>query len=197
MVVPGRSIDGPRRQVLVGGEDLLDADPRAWREGSEPGAVAGRVGHAVDVIDAQAVDQAVPDQLTDDAVGGVEDLGVLGPQGDQRVDIQEAAVVELVGRDLPAGEAVGLRVEEGVQRDGIVRQPGEHGGAGDAVGVHDAQPIDGQVDGGASVRHPLRVGVRAGNAEVGQRAASEREDVVVQTTGQRQQELTEACGRQR
>ena len=123
VVVPRRSIDGPRRQLLAGREDLLHSEPRPGRQGSEPSAVLGRVGHAVDVIDPQAVDGAVLQQSADDAMGGVEDLGVLCPQGDEGVDVQEAPVVELVGGDLPAREPVGLRGEKGVQSDRVVRQP--------------------------------------------------------------------------
>ena len=51
VVVAGRPIDGPRRQLLAGGEDLLHSEPRAGRQRPEPNAVVGRVGHAVDVID--------------------------------------------------------------------------------------------------------------------------------------------------
>ena len=72
----------------------------------------------------------------------------------------------------------------------------EHGGAGDAVGIRDSQPSDGQVDGDASVGDPLHVGAPAWDAEVGQRAASEHDDVVIQATGHRQQDLADGCRRE-
>ena len=56
-------------------------------------------------------------QLEREAVHLVEHRRVLHPQRGQLVDVEEAAVVDLLGRDAPVREPVRLRVRAGVERD--------------------------------------------------------------------------------
>jgi hypothetical protein len=60
------------------------------------------------VVDAQAVDGAVPDQLQHQRVGGVEDRRVLDPQSGEGVDREEPAVVEVGVRAAPVDQLVVL-----------------------------------------------------------------------------------------
>ena len=75
-LVADRALHGPVAQGLAGVEDLLDPDVLgpALAQALE---VAGRVGQAVGVVDAQPVQDAVGHELEDLAVDDLEDLGVL------------------------------------------------------------------------------------------------------------------------
>ena len=69
------------------------------------------------MVDAQAV--ATPPaaaRSSTKAVRRLEDLLALHAQRGQFVDVEEAPVVDLVGCDAPVGEAVGLRLDQRVQR---------------------------------------------------------------------------------
>ena len=105
-VVAGRAGARPVvGQLLVALEDLLDDDPGAAGRVGQPLEVAARVGEAVGVVDPQPVDRAVARcSVEQQRVGRVEDLGVLDPHRDQRVDVEEAPVVQLLVRR-PASDA--------------------------------------------------------------------------------------------
>ena len=102
-------------------EDLLDHDlgaagrvARAGR-GSPRDRAGRRRGR-------RAARRRVPsrDQLEDQRVGVGEDLGVLDAQADQRVDVEEAAVVELLARpsaSTPGGSSAAAR--SSVERVGV------------------------------------------------------------------------------
>lgn len=115
-------------QPLAGGENLLDVDRHVIlrRFGGPPGVqpidataqastVATRVGQAVDVVDAQPVDQAFADQLEYLRVGFFEHHRALDAQAAQFVDVEEASPVDVVAGGTPAGEAVVLAFEQAVQ----------------------------------------------------------------------------------
>ncbi|MNZ80823.1 hypothetical protein D3C78_994720 [compost metagenome] len=78
-------------------------------------AIATRIGQAVDVIDAQAIDQAGADQLENLLVSGFEHLATLDPQAGQLVDVEKAPPVDVIGGGTPAGQAIGLLFEQAVQ----------------------------------------------------------------------------------
>ena len=59
-------------------------------------AIAGRVGQAIDVIDANAVDQALGVQAKIQRVRGLEHDRVFGAQTRQVVDREETPPVEFV-----------------------------------------------------------------------------------------------------
>ena len=90
----------------------------------EPLKVLGRIVEPVGVIDPQPVDLALGQQPQDQAVCGLEDLLALHAQGGQVVDVEEAAVVDLVGRDPPVGQAIALMLEQVVQQVEAVRVAG-------------------------------------------------------------------------
>ena len=60
------------------------------------------------MVDAQPVERAVRDPAEDERVRLGEDLRVLLAQRDQLVDVEEAPVVDLLGRAPPEGEPVVL-----------------------------------------------------------------------------------------
>ena len=76
------------------------------------------------MIDAQRVDLALGHQTQHQAVRVGEDFRILDTQRSELIDVEEAAVVDVVRRDAPAGEAEGLALEQRVQRveaGGIIR----------------------------------------------------------------------------
>ena len=78
--------------------------------------VVRRVPEAVRVVDAQAGHLSLGEQPEDEFVRRAEDLGLLDADRRQVVDVEEAAVVDLLRRDAPEGRAVGLRVEQIVEQ---------------------------------------------------------------------------------
>lgn len=124
-VVAGGAVAQPiLGQALLATEDLLNVQQhrRAAAMGADPlaaaaqaSAIAARIGQAVDVIDAQAIEQTVLEQLEDLAVHGLEHLAALDPQADQFADVEETAPVDVVRRGAPTGQAVVLRLEQAVQ----------------------------------------------------------------------------------
>jgi hypothetical protein len=95
-VVAGGPGAGPGRQVLAGLEDLLGHDPGPRGLLGQPGEVTLRVGEAVRVVDAQAVDDAVADLLQHQGVGRVEDRRVLDAHAREGGHVEEPPVGELV-----------------------------------------------------------------------------------------------------
>ena len=74
------------------------------------------VEQAVGMVDAQAVDLALAQEAEDQLVRRVEDLRPFHAQGGQLVDVEEAAIVDLVGGDAPERQAIGLGVEQLVEQ---------------------------------------------------------------------------------
>jgi hypothetical protein len=68
------------------------------------------------VVDAQAVHLAGRGQVERERLRGLEHVVALHAHGRQVVDVEEAPVVDLVGRHAPVGQAVGLRLDERMQR---------------------------------------------------------------------------------
>ena len=62
------------------------------------------IEQAIDMIDAQAVDHAVLDQTQHALVRVIEHFRQLDAQARQIVDVEEAAVVDIVGGDAEIGE---------------------------------------------------------------------------------------------
>ncbi|MCY1411297.1 hypothetical protein D9M71_266810 [compost metagenome] len=127
--VAGTAIHVPADgQAFAVGEDLLDVEgempfrQRRWTPGQQAAypaaqapAVAARIGQAIDMVDAQAVHQAPLDQLEDLGMGGFENVLALHAQAAQLIDIEEAPPVDVVGGGAPAGQAVGLALQQQVQ----------------------------------------------------------------------------------
>ena len=64
----------------------------------------------IGMVDAQPIDDTAIHQVEQQLMGGVEDPGFLDANGDQRRNVEEAAVVELLDTDPPVGEPVVLRL---------------------------------------------------------------------------------------
>ena len=126
-LVPGRSGDRPvGRQRLVRRQDLLDPDRRrARRAVPQPAQVAGRVGQAVDMVDPDAVDMAIAQQLEQEPVHVIEDPLVLDPHADQVRDLEEAPVGQPVAPGTPMGQAPGLRGVKPLEQRAVLRQRGQ------------------------------------------------------------------------
>ena len=84
-----------RRQLLAGLEDLLDQHVGAAGQRGEVVEVAARVAQAVGVVDAQPVDEALVEPAQDLDVGSSNTSGSSTRIAGQRVDREEAPVVEL------------------------------------------------------------------------------------------------------
>ena len=83
----------PRVQGLVRGEDFLHDQPGVLAdELAKTSEVAERVGQAVGVVDADAVDKPLVHKFLKAGVGGVEDVLVLLAHAGQTVDGEETAV---------------------------------------------------------------------------------------------------------
>jgi hypothetical protein len=125
-LVAGRAVDGPRLdELLVRREDLLHDRPDAAGRGAEAAEVRLRLAEAVDVVQPEPVDRAAADQLEDQAVGLLEDACVLHAEADERLDVEEAAVVQLLARGPPERQAVVLAAEERVERVGVRVERGD------------------------------------------------------------------------
>ena len=115
-VIAGVAPDLPVRwEGLAGGEDLLHEDRRAVGGAPQAPAIAARVGEAIHVVDAQAIDQPFGHQFQQVGVAGLEDVGAFGAQADQFVDVEEAPPVDVVRRHAPVGQAIVLLFDEPVQ----------------------------------------------------------------------------------
>ncbi len=109
------------------GEDLLDHDPRVGCRVAQPLEVAGRIAQAVDVVDAETVDQTVGVQLEHEPMRVIEHLLVLDTKGGQGVDVEEAAVVEFHSTDPPVRQAVVLSLEQYVEAVDVIGDVGQFG----------------------------------------------------------------------
>ena len=117
-LVAGGAGGGPRlRQLLARRQDLLGHDvDLAARARLEPPEIVGGVVEPVGVIDAQPGHRSLAHEAEEQAVGRLEHLRLLHPDGGQLVDVEEAPVVDLLAGDAPVGGAVRLVGEQRVQR---------------------------------------------------------------------------------
>ncbi len=141
-VVPGGPGAGPvGGQPLVAGEDLLHHRVGAAGGPGQPLQVAARVGEPVRMVDPEAVQHAFAVQPQQHAVGGLEHLGTLDPDGDQLVDGEEPPVVQLCAGQPPPGRAVPLPGEQLGQR----QRPGAGAQRQHVVVVAEGVAVDGQL----------------------------------------------------
>ena len=68
------------------------------------------------MVDTEAVDHAIGDPPQDQLVGVLEHLWVLDAEPDQRVDVEEPAIVELTLGGAPKCQPVVLALQECVER---------------------------------------------------------------------------------
>ncbi len=89
-------------------------------QAAQPLKILCGIAQAVDVIEPQALELAFRDQPLDQAVDGVECAGILHPQSRQRIDVEEAPVVDVAGSQSPMPEPVMLAFEQAMQRQGLL-----------------------------------------------------------------------------
>ena len=116
-VVAGGAVAGPvGGQLLLALQDLLHHHVGTRARGPaclrQPPEVAAGVREAVRVVDPEAVQHALGEQVQQHPVGGLEDRGVLHPHRGEGVHVEEAPVVELLVRDAPVREPVPLPVHQ-------------------------------------------------------------------------------------
>src|SRR5216684_7473328 len=79
------------------------------------------IAQAVDVIEPQALQLAFRDQLSDQAMDGLEGAGILDPQSGQRIDVKKAPIIDVAGGEPPVAESVVLTFEQMMQRQDLRR----------------------------------------------------------------------------
>src|SRR5260370_1138234 len=77
----------------------------------QPQILSG-IAQAVDVIDPQSAGHSFTDQPEDEVVRGFKDLGLLGADRGEVVDVEEAAIIDFVGGDTPEGQTKSLVIEK-------------------------------------------------------------------------------------
>src|SRR2546423_4170421 len=76
------------------------------------------------MVHSYSCDAAITQQLAHQAVSGSEHLWVLHPQADQLIDVKKSPVIDLLARNHPVREPVGLSIQQAVQRIEAVAVPG-------------------------------------------------------------------------
>ena len=82
------------------------------------------IAQAVDVVEPQSLQPVFRDQPFDEAMHGVEGAGVLDAQSGERVDVEEAPIVDVAGGQPPMAELVMLAFQQMVQRRDVCAAPG-------------------------------------------------------------------------
>ena len=106
--------------MLMARQDLLDHEiERPRRLLAQADAVALGVEQPVDMIDAQTVQRPLAEQFEHEAVGVVEQFRLLHAQAGELVDVEEAAIVDVVGGDLEIRRAPVLSLDQAMQAIGV------------------------------------------------------------------------------
>ena len=78
--------------------------------------ILGGIAQPVDVIEAQALKLPLGDQFPDQTMRGVKCSGVFDPQARERIDVEEATIIDVAGGKPPVTEPVMLAIEKVMQR---------------------------------------------------------------------------------
>ena len=79
--------------------------------------VLNGIAQAIDVVEPQPVKLSLRNQPFDQPMDRLERAGVLDAQARQRIDVEEAPVVDVAGSKPPMAELVVLAFEQMVQRE--------------------------------------------------------------------------------
>src|SRR5438093_62647 len=128
-VIPGGSMNRPLRgERLAATENLfhdqIERQPSGLVVGRQFGAcprlyllqIVFRIVEPVYMIDAKAGDGALFEEAKDQLMGFVEDRRIFHADGDEIVDVEKTAVIDLFRGDTPVRQAVGLIIEEIVEK---------------------------------------------------------------------------------
>ncbi len=113
-MVPCTGHDVGKRSKLGG--DLLDQQIQIAvgglaRLGLQLLEILRGIVEAVGMIDAQAIELAVAEQFQHQSMRGLEHRLVLHAKRGEIVDVEEAAVVDVIRRHSPVGEAIALALQ--------------------------------------------------------------------------------------
>ncbi|SRR6266550_3740300 len=82
-----------------------------------------RVTQPIDVVEAQSMQAAFGDEAADERMNRVEGAAVFDAQPGQRVDVEEAPIVDLAAGKPPMPEAIVLALEQVMEGEDGVRSP--------------------------------------------------------------------------
>src|SRR5919201_4069513 len=133
-IVSGRAMHSPiRSELFIADEDLfdhgvarevrrgsrsIDSTRGIWLEGSvtarlQVEKVLHGVKETVRMVDAQALDAPLAQELEGDGMDRLKDLGLLDTDGRQIVDVEEPTIIDLVGCHAPVAQAIWLVGQKG------------------------------------------------------------------------------------
>ena len=101
-------------------EDLLDHDPGFRRRLTQALQVGGRIPESVDVVDPQAVDDALVQPVEHQPVAVGEDGVTIDPDAGQGGDVEKAPVVQFLAGRAPPGHPVVLPADQVVEAVDVV-----------------------------------------------------------------------------
>ena len=81
----------------------------------QAGEVLPRIQQAIGMVNAQSGNQLLRQQAADKLMGGSKNARIFHAQPHQIVDVEKSAVIDLLGRDFPMGQAVRLRFQQPMQ----------------------------------------------------------------------------------
>src|SRR5207248_1912289 len=115
-VVSGGAVDRPVfGEALIRLEDLLGHDPGVGRRLAKAFEVSVRIPEPVRMIHPHAVQDPALEPGQDQAMSVLEHPRIADAETGQRADIEETAIVHIPGGGLPAGQAVSLQLEDGIE----------------------------------------------------------------------------------
>ena len=129
-------------QLLAFAKDLFDDDVerlgivalRLADQAAQALEILRGIAQAVDMVEPQSLQLAIGDQPLHQPMRGLEGAGLLDAQARQRIDVEEAAIVDVAGGEPPVAEPVMLALQQMMQRQRLVVAVG----AG-AIGVEPAR----------------------------------------------------------
>src|SRR5215213_6787461 len=96
-------------------EGLASAAKAIADQPAQPLEILNGIAQAIDVVEPQPVKLSFRNQPFDQAMDRLEGAGVLDAQARQRIDVEEAPVVDVAGSEPPMAELVMLAFEQMVQ----------------------------------------------------------------------------------
>jgi len=89
---------------------------RLQQQPPQPLKILCGVAQPIDMIEPQSLQLVFLDQLSHQAVDGLESAGIFDAQSSKRVDVKKSPVVDIARRQSPVGQPVVLALQQVVQR---------------------------------------------------------------------------------